>query len=130
MYVTAHRVRTHLLEEGINAYLYMHGSSLGPGPPEPEANPGSLANMLLTIDTVGGNHVRSYLDIVGPDEAPWPTIKLFFLQFVTMMRRTPFPWKCVAGPCLFRIGMELPLARSWRNEVDLLYRACVTIHRP
>src|SRR5262245_30677517 len=128
MYVTAHRVRTQSLEEGINAYLYMHGSYLWPRPPEPEENPGSLTNMLLTVDTVGGNHVRSYLDIVGPDEVFWPTIRSLFIQFLARMISTPLPWKYVVGPCLFRIGMELPLVRSWRNEVDLLYRACVTVH--
>ena len=128
MYVTAHRVRTQHLEEGLNAYLYLHGSYLWPQPPEPEADPGSLTNMLLTVDAVGGNHVRSFLDIVGPDEMFWPTIKSFFIQFVTTMRLTPFPWRGIVGPCLFRVGMELPLARSWRKEIELLYRACVAVH--
>jgi len=128
MYVTAQRVRTPSSEEGINAYLYVHGSSRWPEPPEPEAHPGSLANMVLTVDAVGGNHVRSYLDIIGPDEVFWPTIKSLLIRFVKTMHLKPFPWRLVVGPCLFRIGMELPLARNWRDEVDLLYRACVTVH--
>lgn len=128
MYVTAQRVRTQLLEEGINAYLYLHGSYPRSEPPEPDENPGNLTNMLLTVDAVGGNHVRSYLDIVGPDDVVWPAIKLLLLQFVATMWLTPFPWRRVVGPCLFRVGMELPLARSWQKEVDLLYRACVTVH--
>lgn len=60
MYVTAHRVRTHVQEEGINAYLYVHGH-IWQQHPEPEYEPGTLVNTWLTVDTVGGNVVRSYL---------------------------------------------------------------------
>lgn len=127
MYVTAHRIRTPLREEGINAYLYMHGAAPGAASVDPDENPGTLMNTLLTVDAVGGNHVRSYLDITAPDEALWPTIQPVFLQFVARMRLTPFPWRQAVGSCLFRVGMERPLARAWRNEVELLYRACVAV---
>lgn len=128
MYVTAHRVRTRLHEEGINAYFYRHGPDLWEEPPVPEENPGELVNTLLTVDATGGNHVRSYMDVIAPDDVLWPQIEPLFLQFVDAHRLTPFPWSAVVGACLFRLGMERPLASSWRRELGLLYKACVLVH--
>jgi len=128
MYVTAHRVRTRLHEEGINAYFYRHGPYLSNEPPVPEENPGELVNTLLTVDAIGGNHVRSYMDVTAPDEVSWPQIEPLLLQFIETYRLRPFPWAAVVGPCLFRLGMERPLARSWRRELGLLYKACVLVH--
>lgn len=127
MYVTAHRVVTPRHEEGINAYFYQHGPCLWARPPRPEENPGELVNTLLTVSEVGGNHVRSYLGVIAPDDVLWPQIEPMFLQFVESSRVTPFPWEAEVGSCLFQLGMERPLARSWRRELGLLYKACVLV---
>lgn len=128
MYVTAHRVRTRMREEGINAYYYRHEPYLWNEPPPPEENPGQLVNTLLTVDAIGGNSVRSFVDVTAPDEFLWPHIEPMFLKFIEAYRHTPFPWAAVVGPCLFRLGMERTLARSWRRELRLLYKACVLVH--
>lgn len=128
MYVTAHRVVTPRREEGFNAYFYRHGPYLWARPPRPEDNPGELVNTLLTVNEIGGNHVRSYLGVVAPDDVLWPQIEPVFLHFVEEFRLTPFPWEAALGSCLFQLGMERPLARSWRRELGLLYKACVLVH--
>ena len=128
MYVTAHRVVTARREEGINAYFYRHGVSSWAQPPRPEENPGELVDTLLIVHEVGGNQVRSYLSIVAPDDTLWSQIEPRFLEFVEAFRLTPFPWEAEAGPLLFQLGMERPLARSWRRELGLLYKACVLVH--
>jgi len=128
MYVTAQRVVTPLLEEGINAYYYRHTPYIYARPPRPEVNPGTLVNTLLTVDAVGGNQVRSYMGVVAPDDTFWPHIAPLFLQFIEMNRLTPFPWEAEFGSCLFQLGMERRLARAWRRELGLLYKACVLVH--
>jgi len=130
MYVTAHRVRTPLLEEGINAYLYAHGGSGWKMPPDPEVEPGELVNTLLTVDAVGGNLVRSYLDIVAPDGLWWSELRPRFMRFVSSMRDSSFPWSRVVDGCLFRVGMQQQLAQAWQRELAHLYRACEMVHHP
>lgn len=127
MYVTAHRVVTRRREQGINAYIYHHGPRRWARPPRPEDDPGELVNTLLTVNEVGGNDVRSYLGVVAPDDVFWPQIEPRFLQFVESARLTPFPWEAEVGSCLFQLGMDRPLARSWRRELGLLYKACVLV---
>jgi hypothetical protein len=131
MYITAQRVRTTLHEEAINAYLYAHGGGVvWQVPPQPEQEPGELVNTLITVNTVGGNQVRSFLDIVAPDELWWSELRPRFIAFVGAMRLTPFPWHGVVNGCLFRLGMARELARTWQQEVAHLYRACEVVHHP
>jgi hypothetical protein len=127
MYVTAHRVRTRLLE-GINAYLYAHGGSIWQAPPEPEIEPGELVNSMLTVAQVGGNEVRSFLDMVAPDGTWWSELRPRLLQFVDSNRRNSLPWRGVVHGCLFRLGMDRQLARTWQQELAHLYRACEMVH--
>jgi hypothetical protein len=127
MYVTAHRIRTRLHEDGINAYYYMHGSSLWREAPDPEQDPGTLVNTLHTVDTLGGNHVSSFLDVVAPDEMSWSDIESLLLRFIDARRQTPFPWGDALGTCRFRVGMERSLAPAWQKEISLLYKACVRV---
>lgn len=130
MYVTAHRVRTRHLVEGINAYLYAHGGYTWQTPPEPEIEPGELVNSMLTVAEVGGNEVRSFLDIVAPDGTWWSELRPRLMQFVDSNRRNSFPWRGVVHGCLFRLGMDQQLARAWQNELAHLYRACEMVHHP
>jgi hypothetical protein len=125
MYLTAQHVVAPLSgAEGINAFYYEHGpDDWGVPPPEiPDQNPGTLANETITVPPPG-NRVRSYLDVVAPDSAPWAEIRQSFLTFVTQVQRRPFPWVGVAGRCLFRIGLDLGLAGRWQHELADLYRA-------
>jgi hypothetical protein len=121
MYVTSHRVRTPLLVEGINAYLYSHGGYVWQVPPEPDVEPGELVSSLLTVEA---------LDIVALDGTWWSELRPRFMQFVGSMRRSRFPWKGVVDGCLFRLRMDQQLARAWQQELAHLYRACEMVHHP
>jgi hypothetical protein len=126
MYVTAHRVVSPTSSvEGINSFLYMHGPYTWQGLPPtdmPESNPGSLVAKQIAVPPPG-NRVRSYLDVVAPDEAPWAEVRQSFIRFMAEAQRESFPWKGVEGCCLFRIGLEVGLAAEWRREIAFLFRA-------
>lgn len=128
MYVTAQRVRTQRRIEGINAYLYVHGGYLWHTPPEPEMEPGELSTSRLTVETTGGNLVRSYLDIVAPDAMWWSDLRSRLMHFLGSMQHTRFPWCGVVDRCLFRLGMDPQLSQAWQQEVTHLYRACEMVH--
>src|SRR6185369_12002321 len=69
MYVTAHRVVSSMEEEGVNAFLHLHGSGFAwPDNPAPlpENNPGNLEERSTEV-APGGNSVKSYLDVLAPD---------------------------------------------------------------
>lgn len=125
MYLTAQRVRSPAGAEGINAFQYAHGAAVWQGlPPQgmPDQNPGTLIAQTLVV-APPGNRVRSYLDVVAPDDSSWSEIRLAFITFVSEAQRRPFPWIGVSGRAFFRIGMEKGLASPWQRELAELYRA-------
>jgi hypothetical protein len=72
MYLTAqHVVAPATRREGVNAFFYRHMGQawelLSP-PDVPQGNPGILQASAISV-APAGNRVRSYLDIVAPDEA-------------------------------------------------------------
>jgi hypothetical protein len=130
MYLTAHHVRSASGQEGINAFRYVHGGYLWHGlPPQgiPEQDPGVLVEQILNVPPPG-NTVRSYLDVVAPDEVSWPEIRPAFYAFVGQAQRQSFPWQGVFGRCSFRVGMDLGLANVWRHEIANLYRALEAVY--
>lgn len=126
MYLTAQRVKHPMSgEEGINAFSYMHGPRLWDGlPPNgiPDEDPGELASSRVAV-APPGNRVRSYVDIVAPDETPWTEIRPAFIAFVSEAQASDMPWSGVVGRCFFRAGMEAALATNWQEELLDLYRA-------
>jgi hypothetical protein len=126
MYLTAQHVISPVTHrEGVNAYYYSHGNYLWdhePPPGIPDADPGALMNQLTPIPP-GGNRVRSYLDVVAPDETTWTEIRQGFVSFVGESQRLPLPWQAIRGRCLFRLGMESGLTQRWQLEIADLYRA-------
>lgn len=74
MYLTAHHVVNSYGEEGINVFRHLHGrdydwpqdaSSL------PERDPGKLDRDASIISIKpGGNRVRTYIDVLTPDDTP------------------------------------------------------------
>jgi hypothetical protein len=87
---------------------------------------GSLVNQLISVPPPG-NRVRSFLDIVAPDELPWPSIQSAFVAFATARQEAAFPWTGTTGSCGFGMSMEEALARSWKAEVANLYRMAFTL---
>jgi hypothetical protein len=126
MYLTAHHVLSPTtLAEGINSFLYLHGPNTWHGLPPagiPETNPGALVAKQIVVPPPG-NRVRSYLDVVAPDEALWAETRESFIRFMAQAQRQPLPWTGMEGCCLFRVGLELQLAEHWQHEIAMLYRA-------
>jgi hypothetical protein len=133
VYLTAHHVVSPTtLREGINAFLYLHGLPAWRVPPVgvPDQNPGQLVQQKIEV-TPPGNRVKSYLDVVAPDDAARAEIRQSFITFVSQVQREPLPWEGVVGRCLFRFGIERSLAPHWRQELHRLYLEIQAIdHRP
>jgi hypothetical protein len=131
MYVTAHHVvRPASTAEGINAFCYRHGPYIWVGLPPagiPDENPGELAVSSVPIPP-GGNRVRSYLDIVMPDEVRWDEVRTAYVAFVSEAQRRDFPWTGVVGRCTFRVGLEQGLAEQWQHELAMLLQAAQRVH--
>lgn len=98
------------------------------GPPDtvPDEDPGELVNMVTAVPP-GGNRVRSYLDIVGRENATWREIRSKFLWFVLDCEGQPFPWNRHVDMYAFRAGIEDALAADWRNELGKLYEAAHSV---
>lgn len=126
MYLTTHHVVSPAsLREGVNVFLYLHGAYTWDGPPPPgvpEENPGALTAQSISIPPPG-NRVRSFLDIVIPDEAKWEEVRVGLMDFVGRSQRSPMPWSGHSGRCFFRVGMDLGLTSQWHREIAILYRA-------
>ncbi len=133
MYRTAHRVVDPASgREGINAFCYEHPGVVWQGlPPEgiPDVDPGVLAAQHLELPPPG-NRVRSYLDIVSPDETPAAEVRSSLLRFLSEAQGRPLPWEGVVGRCLFRLGVEADLAPDWPEELATLYRAIDGLRYP
>jgi hypothetical protein len=130
MYLTAqHVVSTSGGREGINAFCYSHGTETWMALPPagiPDQNPGILKAQSLAVPP-GGNRVRSYLDIITPDESSWTEIRQAFMTFVSANQRQPFPWQAVVGRTSFRIGIDHGLVGQWHREIADLYRAAQAV---
>ncbi len=107
----------------MNAFLYSHGARTWTARPTdiPDKEPGTLlVNHIEVLPP--GNNVRSYLDIVAPDETPWGEVRIALMDFVGQCQPQPLPWVAQSGRCWFRLNMELGLAHQWHQELSLLYR--------
>lgn len=130
MFLTAQRVRRPTTgEEGVNAFFYIHGPTAWDGlPPDgiPEENPGTLAASRILV-APPGNRVRSYLDVVAPDETPWAEIRPAFITFVSEAQAGEMPWSGVVGRCFFRVAMDAALAVHWQEALLDLYGAAQAV---
>jgi len=126
MYLRAQRVSvpdSH--ETGINAFLYSHPGRHWDTPPEeiPDQSLGLLAHKRVDVEEAG-NRVRSYLDIVAPDDLDRVELKTRLLAFLKSARDQPLPYQSVADPCRFRLGMDVEIAEAgWRHEIAALATA-------
>jgi hypothetical protein len=126
VYLTAHHVVSPgKKREGVNAFLYLHAGQawehLSPAD-VPSQNPGTLLAQSITVPPPG-NRVRSYLDIVAPDEVRWEDVHVGLMEFVGRLQSSPLPWAGESRNGYFRVGMDLGLSSRWQKELAVLYRS-------
>jgi hypothetical protein len=127
MILTAQHVRASSGTEGINAFCRLHGPYEWTIPPEDLAS-GELVNRAISVPP-GGNSVRSYLDVLAPDETPTQEIRNAVVAFIGQSRGTPLPWTRTIGRCTFRFGVELGLYSSWSEEFHRLLLSALAVRR-
>jgi len=131
MYLAAHRVVSPVTgAEGINAFAYGHGPYVWRGAPPftPEENPGTLFESSIEPQVAPpGNRVRSYLDLLTPDETPRITVERALQHLVGSPPPAGLPAMAVVGPCWFRFSMEERLAPTWREELVALFARAVEL---
>lgn len=122
MFLTSQRVVSPSSgQEGINAFLYLHGAGLSAVPPQ-STDLGRLVAQSVSVPPPG-NRIRSYFDIWAPDDIAWPDVRIAMMNFVGSSQPRPLPWEGIADQCFLRLGMELSLAQRWQGELAALFRA-------
>lgn len=132
MLLTAQRVESGAGDEGVNAFCNLHGSFIWSGAPPagiPEANPGEPAHQRIEVQP-GGNRVRSYLDVIAPDETPTSEILGAVQQFLVVVRDRPLPWTATVGRCTIRFGIDIGLEPVWTEEFRRLIAAAMHVRVP
>ncbi len=130
MYATAHHVRSRSGESGINAFLHRHDQAeLWPTDVRtvalmPSESPGEPVAQALSVKPPGGNHVRSYLDVLAPEGAALPDV----LNSLAEVSRaigddTSLPLVATRGPVVVVFGVEFALESAAHDEFERLAAA-------
>lgn len=114
------------LRTGINAFCYLHPGQTWLEPPD-EIGAGELRNKDWDMPP-GGNRIRSYLDILCPDNTSNTEISATVRDGALLLGDRPkpqaFPWAIDTRAIRFEFGVDGELAHVWREElVTLLTRA-------
>lgn len=76
-----------------------------------------------------GNRVRSYLDLVAPDETPSVQLARWTRDLMRNADLHPLPWGIVIGDGLVRFGLDEALLPNWNAELGALLRAALHTRR-
>lgn len=122
MYVTAHLVRSKEGEEGINAFLHLHGPQF-PWPedaaPLADTSPGKIVQRQIDLPP-GGNQVRAYLDVLAPDDTDRDEIDRALAGLARDLDERRNPTVFTLGPVTIRFGVELGLERLRAQQLHML----------
>jgi len=122
MYVTAHLVRSSEGDEGINAFVHVHGVQF-PWPqdaaPLADADPGRVVHRRIDLPP-GGNEVRAYLDVLAPDESPRDAIEDALTRLASDLEERRNPTVFIQGAVTIRFGVELGLERLRAQQLHML----------
>lgn len=134
MYVTSQRVlREHTGQTGINTFVFKHG----PEPidhldwAQPDAGriadqvPGLLAGQEVDVP-VGGNLIRSWLDVACRDETSDEAISQALQRFRSQWRDDLLSKSVPIGPIAIRFGVQLS-ERDLPAELELLSARIMTV---
>lgn len=118
----------HRRGNGINAFYYAHGPYVwrDSPPPEIKREPGHLINAHVAV-APPGNSVRSYLEIVAPDETPNATLEQSIAGSIDLFGATRLPLKVQSGDISFEFDVEQALAPAWRREIIVLLHSALVV---
>ncbi|MCE9637384.1 MAG: hypothetical protein K8T90_16895 [Planctomycetes bacterium] len=127
MYLTAHRLRSVRLEEGINAFLYLHRDRPLPmrGPDEPDVDtiaqsePGYPVAESIDVPP-GGNSVLAYLDLAAPDDATESALRGAVAELRRRLPDERLPMLAVHGGSATRFGANLEFEGRIDESIALL----------
>jgi hypothetical protein len=126
--LTAQHVQAQAGAEGINAFCRLHGPYEWTDIPPEDLPRGELVHQAISIPP-GGNSVRSYLDVIAPDETSTHEIRSAIVPFIEQSRGHALPWMSNVGQCTFRFGVEAGLHNHWPEEFRQLLLAALTVRR-
>lgn len=129
MRITAQRV-VRGTDEGINAFVYWHGRDIEADDPLAllDREEGTLQVRLIEVEP-GGNRVRSYLDVVVPDQASLQQVDTILDSFAHMPVPAALPAQWRKGPAAARFACDELLVAVWEREIgELLELARAAVH--
>ena len=122
MYVTAHLVRSSAGDEGINAFVHVHGVQF-PWPEDAaslaDTNPGRIVSRRVDLPP-GGNQVRAYLDVLAPDDSARDAIEDALARLAADLEERRNPTVFTHGNVTIRFGVELGLERLRAPQLHML----------
>lgn len=122
MYVTAHLVRSSAGDEGINAFVHVHGVQF-PWPedaaPLADTNPGKIVYRRVDLPP-GGNQVRAYLDVLAPDDSARDVIEGALARLAADLEERRNPTVFTQGKVTIRFGVEPGLERLRAPQLHML----------
>jgi hypothetical protein len=122
MYVTAHLVRSREGEEGVNAFLHLHGADFA-WPADAAAladtTPGRVVRRRIDLQP-GFNLVQAYLDVLAPDGTPREELDQAMATFARNLRGCRNPTVFALGRVTIRFGVELRRDRMREQDLTML----------
>jgi hypothetical protein len=114
--------------QGVNAFCFLHGGYvwLDQPPPEIAMAPGELVNSNVVVPPPG-NRVRSYLDIVTPDQTSNQKILYDILNPIDLFANQPLPLNAHSGDTTFTFNIEQALAAAWHRELEVLVHHALAV---
>ena len=128
MRLTAQRVVSQAGQHGINSFYAVHGPYQWlDRPPDPIlASPGELVESDIRV-TPPGNRVRSFLEIVAPDDMPSQRIIRGVMDCLDLLSNRDLPLTVESVPMLFIFDAERALALAWRKELVTLLEHAIRV---
>lgn len=133
MYLTAQRVVARDKKSGINVFLHMHKDIELPALNSPtaitlvaEEKTGTIVDENCVVPP-GGNHVKSYLDIVANDNIAQEFIENSIKNARSKIASVALPFQEIIDSVGIRFGAEIGLSKMIVEEYDDLTNAALTL---
>lgn len=132
MYLTSHRVQSQAGDEGINAWMHVHGKVTWPTSLRQildlvETTPGQLVDHSYGLKP-GGNSVLAYLDVIAPNDTPRDLI-IAAIDHLYRVDPQEAPIAILAGPIAVRMSACSGRRKLWAQDVEDLSRAVENLLR-